>query len=75
MVFKAYSLLFGKSEARALAGVAQWIEHWSVNQRASCLTPSQDTCLCCSQVPSWGHARGNHTLMFLPFFLLPFPPL
>ena len=25
------------------------------------------------QVPSRGRARGNHTLMFLPLFFLPFP--
>ena len=27
------------------------------------------------QVPSWGHARGNHTLMVLSLFLSPLPSL
>ena len=31
----------------ALAGVAQWIEHQPVNQRAACSIPSQGTCLDC----------------------------
>ena len=30
----------------ALAGVAQWIECWSLNQKAACLIPSHSTCLC-----------------------------
>ena len=29
----------------ALAGVAQWIEHWPVNQRVAGSIPSQGTCL------------------------------
>ena len=51
----------------ALAGVAQWTEHWPVNQRAISLIPSQDTCLGCrpGQVPSRGRVRDYHTLMFL----------
>ena len=28
-----------------LAGVAQWIEQWPVNQRVAGLIPSQGTCL------------------------------
>ena len=31
----------------ALAGVAQWIEHSSVNPNVAGLIPTQDTCLCC----------------------------
>ena len=61
----------------ALAGVAQWIECWPVNQRVTCLIPSQGTCLGCGpdHVPSRGHARGKHTRMFLVLspFLPPFP--
>ena len=34
-----------------LAGVAQWIEHQSVNQRVSRLIPSQGTCLGCGPGP------------------------
>ena len=33
----------------ALAGVAQWIESWSVNQRVADLIPSQGTCLGCGR--------------------------
>ena len=54
-----------KSVNLALAGVAQWIECWPVNQRVASLIPSQGTCLDCGQLPSRGHARSNHTLMFL----------
>ena len=35
------------SAERALAGVAQWIECWPVNQRVAGLIPSQGTCLGC----------------------------
>ena len=31
----------------ALAGVAQWIESWPVNQRVTGSIPSQGTCLGC----------------------------
>ena len=48
-----------------LPGVAQWIECRPVNQRVAGLIPSQ--------VPSRGHTRDNHTLMFLSLFLPPFP--
>ena len=57
----------------ALAGVAQWIECWPVNQRATGLIPSQGTCLGCRPGPQWvGHVRGNYTLMFLLSFSLSF---
>ena len=51
----------------APAGVAQWIEHWPVSQRVAGSIPSWGTCLGCEpgQVPSGGHARGNHAWMFL----------
>ena len=35
----------------ALAGVAQWIEHWAENQRVTSLIPSQGTCLGCGPGP------------------------
>ena len=38
----------------ALAGVAQWIEHWPVNQRVAGLIPSQGTCLGCGPGPHLG---------------------
>ena len=56
----------------ALAVVAQWIERQPVNQRVTGSIPSQDTCLGCGQVPSWGHMRGNHTWMF-PSLSFSFP--
>ena len=51
-----------------LAGVAQWIECWPVNQRVTNWIPSQGTCLGCGpglQGVGGGHIRGNHTSMFL----------
>ena len=35
----------------ALAGVAQWIEHWPANQRVTSSIPSQGTCLDCRPGP------------------------
>ena len=35
----------------ALAGVAQWIECWPVNQKVSVSIPSQGTCLDCRPHP------------------------
>ena len=35
----------------ALAGVAQWIECWPVNQKVAGLIPSQGTCLRCGPGP------------------------
>ena len=54
-----------------LAGMAQWIDRQSGNQKVTCLIPSQGTCLSCCQVPSWGQERG---MMFLSLpFSLPSP--
>ena len=36
-----------KGRVIALAGVAQWIESWPVNQRVAGSIPSQGTCLGC----------------------------
>ena len=38
----------------ALAGVAQWIEHWPANQRVAGLIPRQGMCLCCGPSPQRG---------------------
>ena len=58
----------------ALAGVAQWIEHGSANQRVTGSIPSHGTCQVVGHVPSRGHLRGNHTLMFLSLsFFSPSP--
>ena len=35
----------------ALAGVAQWIERWPVNQKVAGLTPGQGTCPDCGPGP------------------------
>ena len=39
--------LFSNGPKMALAGVAQWIEHWPTNLRVAGLIPSQGTCLGC----------------------------
>ena len=56
-----------KLEIGILAGVVQCTECQPANQRVAGSIPSQGICLGCGpgQVPSAGHARGNHTLMFL----------
>ena len=38
-------------EQLALAGVAQWIERWPVNQKVVGSIPSQGTCLGCGPGP------------------------
>ena len=59
-----------------LAGVAQWIECWLVNQRVSGLIPSQDTCLGCGPGPQLGaYDRQAHIDVAFPLFLPPFPSL
>ena len=69
----AFLKYFLKMKTFALAGVAQWIECWPVNQRATGLIPSQGTCLGCGPGPlSRAHVRSNHMLIFLSLsFSLP----
>ena len=38
----------------ALAGVAQWIEHWPANQKVTGLIPGQGTCWGAGSVPGRG---------------------
>ena len=40
-----------KDQQRALAGVAQWIEHGPADQRVASSIPSQGTCLGCGPGP------------------------
>ena len=57
----------------ALAGVAQWIEHGTANQRVAGSIPSQGTCLGCRPGPQQGVCkRQPHIDVSLPLFLLPF---
>ena len=62
-----------KSLNGALAGVAQWIERWPVNERVAGWIPSQGTCLGCGPGPQ--HERQIHTDVSLPRLLSPFPSL
>ncbi|KAF6080142.1 hypothetical protein HJG60_020800 [Phyllostomus discolor] len=57
-----------RMQISSLAGVALWIECWTVNQRVSGSIPSQGTCLGVGQVPNREHSRSNHILMFLSLF-------
>ena len=65
----------------ALAGVAQWIECWPVNQNVTGRFPVRAQAWVVGHVPSWGHMRGNRLVYlfhfddFLLLFLLPFPSL
>ena len=49
----------------ALAGVAQWIERGLRTKEAPVRFPVGSHAWVAGQVPSGGHVRGNHTLMFL----------
>ena len=76
-IFKhTYSIYFLKNPAKALAGVAQWIEFRPTNQRAAGLVPSQGTCLGCRSGP-WLRVceRQPYTDVSLPLFLPLIPSL
>ena len=65
-----------KRKTEAIAGVAQWIEHRSVNQRVTSLIPSQGAYLHWRPGPQLqAHERQPHIDVSLPLFLLPFPSL
>ena len=68
-----------KRESSALASVAQWIEHGPVNQRVTgqrVQFPVRAHAWVAGQVPSGGHMRSNHTLMFLSLsFSFPSPQI
>ena len=54
----------------ALAGVAQWIECWPVNQKGLRFnSQSRARAWVVGQVLCRGCSRGNHTLMFLSLSL------
>ena len=55
----------------ALVGVVQWVERWPVNRRVAIQYPVRAHAWVAGQVPSRGHSRGNHTLMFLSLPLFP----
>ena len=56
----------------ALAGVAQWIEHWPANRKVAASIPSQATGLGCWPGPRWGaQERQPHIDVSIPLFLLP----
>ena len=59
-----------------LPGVAQWIEHQTVNQRVTGSIPSQGTCLGCRPGPQLGVCERQPPVdVSLPLFFLPFPSL
>ena len=65
-----------RNNIKVLAGVAQWIECWPVNQRVTSSIPSQGMCLGCGLGPLWGaHERQPHTDVSLPLLLSPYPSL
>ena len=60
----------------ALAGVAQWVEHWPANERVTGLIPRQGTCLGYGPGPQCRVCeRQPHIDVSLPLFLLPVPSL
>ena len=65
-----------RRDKRALAGVAQWIDRWTVKQRVTCSIPSQGTCLGCGPGPQWGACERQPRIdISLPLFLSSFPIL
>ena len=69
-----YTSVFKIYKENALAGMAQWIEHWPANQRVTHLVPSQGTHLGYRTGPQWkARERQPHIDVSLHLFLLPFP--
>ena len=54
MCVYVYICVYIYKEKLALAGAAQWIECWPMNQRVAGSIPSQGTCLCCGPGPQYG---------------------
>ena len=54
-----------KVKERALAGVAQWIECGLQTKGSLVQFPVRAHAWVVGQVPSGGHVRGHHTMMFL----------
>ena len=65
-----------KTVSHTLAGVAQWSECWTVNQRVASSIPSRGTCLGCG-LGSWFGVRDRwpHIDISLPLFPSPFSSL
>ena len=67
-----YNHIHGNKEQTVLAGVAQWIECWTRNQKVVGLIPSQGTCLGCMLGPQLGACERqpieylSHIDVFLP---------
>ena len=58
----------------ALAGVAQWFECWSADQRVTSSISGQGTCLGCGTSTQWGaYERQPHINVSFHLFLPPFP--
>ena len=72
--YSAATIFFLK-EKSALAGVALWLSAGLQIKWALVGLPVRAQAWVVGQVPSSGHSRGNHTLMFLSFFLPHFPSL
>ena len=49
----------------ALAGVPEWVDHGLWTKGPPARFPVMAHAWVAGQVPSGGHVRGNHTLMFL----------
>ena len=67
-----------KRNCLAMAGVAQWIEYWPVNQKVTGSIPTRAHAWIVGEVLSWGQTRGNHTTTnerrcFSPSFCPSFP--
>ena len=55
--------LIKKYVSIALAGVAQWIEHWLRTKGSLVQFPVRAHAWVVGQVSSGGHLKGNHTLI------------
>ena len=68
--FVCICMYLQKNKGGALAGVAQWIEHWPVNRKFTNLIPGQGTCLGCGPGPQLRVCeRQPHINVYFSLFL------
>ena len=54
---KKDAIYMTQKEKEALAGVAQWNEHWPEDRKVASSIPSQGTCLGCGPDPQLGACK------------------
>ena len=69
----SYSFVLYNQDNSALAGVAQWTEHWPATQKVTGSIPGQGTGLGCGSGPQLGVCERQQIDVSSPLFLPPLP--